>query len=347
MIKKINITINEIFKDLNDINKINKKRKAGIAQKLRRETLKYMVKNKTIDDLNINTNIKLFNELLNIKVNNLYDFFKLKINNYFDPITNNISISSRKNIQLNLIAKDFINLYTKNNYSNFILNIHGSQADGETTNYSDIDISLFIKVCAFENTEKTNQTFLEIDSINRLMNYWDKSSHHSAFINLETDFKCYPEAFMPISVLKLGIMPKNNLIQIQSTRDGLDLLFENYFNILKIIITIINQKKYFNTIVLKQLLSSYFMLLILEFQIKEREYLDKKSIFKKINKNNSHFDLLNILSKIREKWPTNNFSPNVGISDSLILKIMKQIERMTNNIQSPNLLKEIKLKYFL
>jgi len=36
MIKKINITINEIFKDLNDINKINKKRKASIAQKLRR-----------------------------------------------------------------------------------------------------------------------------------------------------------------------------------------------------------------------------------------------------------------------------------------------------------------------
>ena len=179
------------------------------------------------------------------------------------------------------------------------------------------------------------------------MNYWDSSSHHSAFVSLESDLICYPEAFMPISVLELGIMPKNNLIKVRSTRDSLDLLFENYFNILKIIITLINQKNYFNTVALKQLLSSYFMLLILEFQIKERKYLDKKSIFKKINKNNSHFDLLSILSKIREKWPSNDFSTNTGISENLILKIMQQVEIMTNNIQSPALLKEVRFKYFL
>ena len=106
--------------------------------------------------------------------------------------------------------------------------------------------------------------------------------------------------------MNIGDLPENHEIIFLNTRKDLDLLIENFFNILDIIINLINRKFYTQPTGLKQLLSSYFMLIILEYEIIHDKYLDKKNIFQNelIKYTESdELEIFNQASYIRKEWP--------------------------------------------
>jgi len=185
---------------------------------------------------------------------------------------------------------------------------------------------------------------MKISLINMRISYWDRTGHHSSFLNLESDLECYAQSFMPINVLKLGVLPKKHKIKFKNTRKDLDLLFEGFFGILKTIIQIVNKKGYLNPIGLKQLLSSYFMLVIYEFEIVYEKYLDKKQIF--LNEIPRYFDeddykIFTEASKIREKWPNQKFNNYIGISEKFIFDLLSHIKKISENIQNDQILQKL------
>ena len=50
--------------------------------------------------------------------------------------------------------------------------------------------------------KKLNDLYFQIDAINKKIAYHDPIGHHSAFLNLSSDLECYPQSFMPITVLE-------------------------------------------------------------------------------------------------------------------------------------------------
>ena len=204
---------------------------------------------------------------------------------------------------------------------------------------------------------KYNNKFIELKSIpvqhgnincisyiiNKKIAYHDPTGHHSAFLNLSSDLECYPQSFMPITVLDEGDLPENHEIIFLNTRKDLDLLIENFFNILDIIIKLINQKFYTQPTNLKQLLSSYFMLIILEYEIIHDKYLDKKNIFQnefiKYTKNDE-IEIFNQVSYIRKEWPDLSYD-FIGISESFITRILEHSKKMCENIQNDAVLNKL------
>ena len=345
---EIKIEFDNTIKNLNNYDKISKFRRASIAQRIRKNALNYFIKKNNTNDIAIRDFIDKINTLLDININNIIELFQLDLTNYFEINEKKEFILSSKNSKnITHKAVDIISLYEKNKFNNFSLVIHGSQADGNTTNFSDIDISIFIKNDIFSNKEEIAKLGEQIAAINRRSFYWDNLSHHSAFLNLENDFLYYPESFMPLQVLKKGAMPQNHRITIYALRDSLDLLFENFINILNTLLKIVNNNDYRNLRGLKNLISSYYMLIIIEFEITKNKYLDKKEIFTRLLPNyldKNDLETFKIFSEIRENWP-NKQSNSIGISEKIIQKMFLHIARMSKNIQNKKILKKLKIKY--
>ena len=110
------------------------------------------------------------------------------------------------------IANEILYMSSSNKLNYFSLVIHGSQADGHITRYSDIDVSIFIKDHCINSYKKLNDLYFQIDVINKKIAYHDPIGHHSVFLNLSSDLECYPQSFMPITVLNEGDLPENHEI---------------------------------------------------------------------------------------------------------------------------------------
>ena len=339
----------QILKHLYEFESITDLRLYSIAQRIRKKTLKTIFSKPPVFSEVIKSNIKIFNKIMGTKIDNIIDFLNFNFSNYFsDSQIINHTLLSSANTNLTNIAKDILNLSNSNELNYFSLVIHGSQADGYITNYSDIDVTIFIKNKHISSLEKLNDLYLQIDSINKKIALHDPIGHHSAFLNLSSDLECYPQSFMPINVLDKGILTNNHKITFLKTREDLDLLIENFFNILEIIINLINKKTYVQPGGFKQLLSSYFMLIILEFEIIEDKYLDKKSIFQneliKYAKS-SDLETFNQASVLRKEWPDLSYN-FIGISDDLTIRILEHVKNMCDNIQNPKIINKLK-KFYL
>ena len=346
---EMKLEFNNVIKNLFNHDKISKFRRASMVQQIRKNALRYIIVKNISNDKIINNYIETINKLLDINVNNIAQLFKLDLTDYFEINKKKEFIhSSNKSKNFTYKANDIINLCEKNKFNKFSLIVHGSQADGGTTNFSDLDISIFIKDEIFNDQEEFAKTCNQIAAINRRVYYWDNLSHHGTFINLENDFLCYPESFMPLEVLKKGIIPLDHTIKINGLRDSLDLLFENFINISNTIIKIINNTEKINLINLKNLISSYYMLIIIEFEIRQNKFLDKKEIFTKYLPEylDSHnYQTFQIFSDIRKNWPNNKDNCSIGVSQKLLQKMFLHIEIMSKNIQSDKILNNIKNKF--
>ena len=339
------LEVNQSISSLYEISKISKFRKYSIAQRIRKKSLKKLLDNK----MNINYNIiQQFNNLIGIEDNDICNYLNYDFNNFLSN-KNLINIKIINNSQNpTKIAKDIINIYEKNNFENFSIVIHGSQANGEVTKYSDVDISVFIKNKQLIGLKDLRELYYQIGVINKKVAMFDPIGHHSVFLYLYSDLNCYPESFMPIKVLNLGSMSIKDEIIFKYKRVDLDLKIENFFNIVKIIINLINENS-FNIYTLKQIISSYFMLLILEYEILFDEYKDKKTIFQnelKNYKNKSDIEVFDQASKIREQWPS--LGSNVaGISSDFLENLIRQTFIMSENIQNNNIIEKLKSDYLI
>ena len=342
--KTITFQKNEIIKRLYELDSVSNYRLHSIAQRIRKKTLSKLFKNLPVIDETIRSNIEMFNKIMGTKIYSIVDFLNFNFSNYFkDKDTINKKLVPSKKKSLTNIANDILYLSNSNKLNYFSLVIHGSQADGHTTQYSDIDVSIFIKEYLINSNEKLNDLYFQIDAINKNIAYHDSTGHHSAFLNLASDLEYYPQSFMPITVLDKGDLPENHEIIFLNTRKDLDLLIENFFNILDIIIKLINQKFYTQPTSLKQLLSSYFMLIILEYEIIHDKYLDKKNIFQneliKYTKS-EELEIFNQASYIRKEWPDLSYN-FIGISENFITRILKHSKKMCENIQNDTVLNKL------
>ena len=336
-------TINYLF----NIDYANENRINSFAQKLRKKTL-YSVFNEK-SEINYES-INRFSKILNYENLNLFDYLNYNFKEKFSEkkyINKNISFLNKKKITKT--TQYILNLIEENIFENLTIIIHGSHADGEITNYSDIDISIFIKTNSIVSLDQFKETYRQIETINRKISFYDPIGHHKAFLNLESDLDCYPESFMPVKVLSEGLIPSKQKIKFKSTRNDLDLRIENFFNILNTIIKLTNDDKNYNLYKVKQIVSNYFMLIILEFEILFDKFLDKKNIFQnEINKYKTKKELgvFRQASSIRLLWPNLELDV-VGISNAFIEDILISCETMSQNIQSKKILKKISDSYLL
>ena len=322
----------------------NQNRKISIAQKLRKKSLSLFFNNNSTNDNVLNQ----FNNLLNLNVSNAVDLINFDFTPKFKRIVKQEKVVlSNKEMKPTEISEEVLNMFEEKTLRYFKLIIHGSQADGEITKYSDFDISIFLESDEINNEDKLNEVFFYLKAINKKINFHDPISHHSVFLNLCKDLDCYPESFMPIKVFEKSVLPKNQKITFNATRDDLDLKIENFFNILITIIKIDNEKKINSQYGLKQLISSYFMLIILEYEITKNQYLDKKTIFQeeiKKYKSKKQLDIFAKASLIRSKWPDLNFL-NIGVSADFIEELLSDSINMSKQIQNDKIIEELSVKY--
>ena len=336
-----NININKKILDMINPSKANENRRLSVFQRIRKKSLQ-SISNK---DQSINENIiNSSNKILNLDIKNIIDYINYDLTSGFQNIfpTKKILVNN-KFLNPTKITKEILNMFTDEIYEKFSIIIHGSQADGLVTKYSDIDISIFLKQKELTSIEKLYEVIFYIEAINKKINYYDPVSHHSVFLNLEKDLSCYAESFMPINVLEKGVSPKNQKLNFVGVRNDLDLKIESFFNILINLIKLDNDQKLNNPYSLKQLISGYFMLIILEFEIIQNQYLDKKKIFdEEIQKykTNKELEIFNKASLIRQKWPDLPFS-NLGISTEFIKSIISDMINMSENIQNIKIIEKV------
>ncbi len=341
------IEFNSIIFKLFDQNYFNENRSNSLAQKLRKKSLYSLINDKS--EIHYGQ-INRFSEILGLKNLNLFEYINYNFEEKFkNKKIINKNISQYDKIKSTQVGSNLLKLIEEANFEHFTVILHGSHADGNITNYSDIDISIFLKNNLIENLDLLREVFRDIEVINKKIAFHDPISHHKAFLNLDIDLNCYPESFMPIKVLDEGVFPLKQKITFNAVRNDLDLKIENFLNILKTIVELTNNNKSKNLYQVKQIISSYFMLIILEFEILFEKFLDKKTIFEKEihkYKSKTEINIFNQASLIRLSWPNLDLDI-VGVSDNFVKNLLLSCETMGNNIQNEKILKKISKLYLL
>jgi hypothetical protein len=299
-------------------------RKASLSQKIRRDLLKSYI----LFPDQLESSKKLvteFNFLTHEKYKSPEEiFYHSFCKDFQDDFLNTKNLNYKK-ANYTSSARIIVDFFNKLQSKHLILFLHGSHADGETVNYSDVDATLILKRSAFDHLIKTRS---DIFAINNFLRQFDLDTHHSTFLTLEDDFKYYPESFMPVSVFEKSIRDQNNNISQIYARTSYDLSLDSFFNLSIRVLTLIKELSNFNSINLKSIISEYFMIIILYEQVSSNNFNDKKSIFLNILKNKRKLEKLNafsICSKIRKSWPNQTQLNTFGVSKTFLNKITTDI----------------------
>lgn len=308
----------------------------SLSQKIRRDLLRiFIIQTNFLD--RIKRLISEFNILSNSKYTDVLDVINHKYLNEFDKFLIRPKVSSITENKGTKVGINIIQFFNNLNNENLELYLHGSHADETVTNYSDIDVSIFIKNISADNLLKIRA---DIIATNNFIKKLDLDSHHSIFLNLADDKNYYPESFMPISVLNKSIFNPAYQLNISKTRFCYDITLDNFYNISNNTLKLINDLNDFNSKNLKLIISQYFMVIILYEQICNDNFDDKRSIFLKIQENEkllNKYKAFLLCSKIRESWPKQENYNTFGISKIFlsnikndVLYFQKEIEKSIN-----------------
>ena len=318
-------------------------RKKSISQKIRRDLLKtYILYPDQIQTMN--NLISEFNSLTNEKYKKIDDVFHYSYKNDFNELLSSKLSFIKENNNPSNIAKYIFDFFKKINNNNLIFFLHGSHADSMTSNYSDIDLSVFVKKSFLNDL---TQTRADINALNNYIRKYDLDSHHSIFLNFDDDKNYYPESFMPLSVLKKSLTNiGNNTIYFQ-TRYSYDLTLDSFYNLSNHVLKLTRDLSDFNSNNLKIILSEYFMIIILYEQFSNDHFKDKKTIFLEISNNKDKIKKLSAFqtcSHIRKHWPKQNNLNNFGVSKFFIKNIITDVMYLNEEIKkSKNYKKIIKI----
>lgn len=313
-----------------NIEKMSDYRRNSLAQKLRRDLLRSLIYRPSFKK----GHHILFNQIEKIlekKFNNIENIISYNFEKNFDQNILSPFNSDMKNMNETKDARKLVKLFQGLNNPNLSLFIHGSHADSKITNYSDIDVSIFVKIDKQINLKEIRH---DISLLNNMTKSIDLESHHSIFINLESDFDCYPEGFMPLEVLIRSAVPRDQNLNIRKIRFGRDITIDTFFRLFESIKNLIKQNN--NSISnIKNIISSYFMLLILKDEILTDKYRDKKTIFNNFilnEKYSEHYKTYETCSEIRQKWPLQESNLNLGFSKIFINQIVNHVDELQKEI---------------
>ena len=320
-------------------NKLNYYRSNSLAQKIRRDLLRLIIYQPNLEK-EINILKKQIEELINKEFKNInelisYNFKDAFINNFYQ---NEKDILNRLNPTKESL--EFIKIFEKINNPALSIFIHGSHADGKTTNFSDIDVSIFIN----NNSENLDLKRVRNDILilNNYSKKIDLETHHSIFLYYLNDINCYPESFMPLDVLIKSLTPKSQKFNFNNTRFSIDIAIDSFLRIFNTLSNLASKGNNNNFYKFKNIISSYFMLIILHYEILNFKFSDKKSIFMNLlsKENNEFTPTFTLCSEIREKWPLQNTSIDFGISNFLVQKILQHSKHMLQEIDESLSLKK-------
>ena len=257
-----------------NIEKMSDYRRNSLSQKLRKDLLRNLIYRPDFEKEN-NLLFQEIEKVLGKKFNNIENLINFNFDKIFNQDILRPNIKYMKNTNETSDAIKIVNLFESLNNKYLSLFIHGSHADGQTTNYSDIDVSIFIKANQKLNFKKIKNDIFLLNNMTKII---DLESHHSIFLNLDSDFDCYPESFMPVEVLVRSVVPRGQVLNIRKIRFAKDLTIDSFFRISETIKNLTQQDN--NDISnIKNFISSYFMALILSDEILNDKYRDKKTIF--------------------------------------------------------------------
>ena len=312
------------------INDCSLYRKFSFAQKIRKDLLRLIILFPNQKE-RINNCVKEFNLLTNNNFKNYEEVFGYSFKSNFNNLySQSLTLSPKKMIGTN-ISKKILNFFKNLNNEFLELYLHGSHADNTFTNYSDIDVTIFIKK---NFLTQLNRMRLDLLALNNFIRQFDLDSHHATFLNFEDDKNYYPESFMPLDVYNQSITNVKNKIQFK-TRFCDDLTLDNFFRIKTNTQTLIKNISQINSKNLKLLISQYFITIILHYQFINNKFKDKKFIFSSIIYKNcfiSDKKTFEICSEIREKWPKKSKNNNFGISHELLSKMSLEMDYLENSI---------------
>ena len=321
-------------------NNINFYRRYSLAQKVRRDLLRLIIYKpnleKEIDNLK-----KQFQNFINIKFKNINELISYDLKDNFTNYFHDHHKTKKIEINPTIEALKLIKLFEKIDNPALSIYIHGSHADGHVTNYSDLDVSISIN--NFQKDMDLKRIRNDILIINNHVKQIDLESHHSIFLYLDSDFNCYPEGFMPINVLKNSVTPKEQKLNFGNVRFSTDIAIDSFLRISSSINKMTSQINNNNFYNIKFIISSYFMLIILNYEILNVKYTDKKTIFSEFLLNCTDKKFLNIFklcSEIRQNWPKQIDNIDFGISNYIITNIQTHSKYMLEEIEKSSSLKK-------
>lgn len=315
-----------------DIKTMSNYRKVSLSQKIRRDLLKnYIFFPDQLE--NLKKLVSEFNLLTYEKYKSPEEIFLHSFSKDFQDDFLNAKNLNYKKVNHTPTARVIVDFFNKLQSKHLIFFLHGSHADGETVNYSDVDVTLILKSTCFDDLIETRS---DVFAVNNFLKQFDLDTHHSTFLTLEDDFNYYPESFMPVSVFEKSIRnEKNNINKIYS-RSSYDLSLDSFFNLSIQVLKLIKGLPNFNSVNLKRIISQYFMIIILYEQVSNNNFNDKKTIFSNILKNKEKLEKLSaflLCSKIRKNWPNQTQLNTFGVSKFFLNKITSDILFLTTEIE--------------
>ena len=289
---------------------------------------------------------------MNNKINKIFNRKKFNsndfnfINNYYSRKTFNsdFNLISKKIIiknQLHNITLDCykkrkkikqkIELISKNNKlkNKYILILHGSFSTGVITDFSDIDLVLFVDFVDYEYDDFRKLHKL-IYNLNKFIYNYDTLAHHGVEVFNINNFNNYDETILPLSTLE-----QSTLLNYQK---DLELTINVNFNLAKKnsifkfneqVNNILNlKKKYYNysPYRIKSMISVFFLICILKIQADESLFMYKKDSLIYV-KQKKIFDskIISEISTIRKNWRTKFFSKVIRMIFNLLLPLIPSL----------------------
>ena len=343
--RKFMLYAKELNSDLNRIEKMGAQRKLSLAQRIRRGCLPNLINTGKVNESelkNVSTltcdSILSSSDLLGIDFQfDNQQFFELNITSVRDQ--SGLVDSAQKVL---LATKDLT-------FEGYYAILHGSMADGQTTPYSDIDISVFIKEEALLDSNLLIKIKKEISIINKTINTIDPLGHHNAFLSLESDLKAYPEANMPLEVLKKGfLLNHEGATLVGYKRNSQDLAFQTLYELCGFFINLPDKNIANNLVTIKNIISRFFIINLLHYELYFDEFLDKREILSnRISRiaSNAQISALNQCSDIRDNWQYRSGNKSAYLSLSLIFEMKKASEDILESLYNDGRLSSIRSEW--
>ncbi|MFM9052859.1 MAG: hypothetical protein ACKOKF_11170 [Bacteroidota bacterium] len=184
--------------------------------------------------------------------------------------------------------------------------LHGSQADGRVTGYSDVDALVILRDSIFDDPESLVKVARQLCLAKKYMYRIDPLQHHGWFVLTERDLSCFPEAVLPLEALaEARRLTGEAHLRIRIAEKKSSIYEAEAVRVLDRLTRIVLDKRFpRNHFALKSILSECMMLPVLYLQARDSKGYSKRVSFIDAKKDFSAEDwsVIGELSAIRAGW---------------------------------------------
>ncbi|MFM7217726.1 MAG: hypothetical protein ACKO1U_06885 [Bacteroidota bacterium] len=184
--------------------------------------------------------------------------------------------------------------------------VHGSQADGHTTGYSDLDALVILSDEVFTDTRRLARVARQLSAARKFMFLIDPLQHHGWFVMTARDLSAYPENVLPFSALADArvLLGAEALGVTQPVVDGFVYRTEAFRTMSRMTLRLSEGYRPQTAYAAKSFLSECMMLPVLYQQARDRKGCSKKDSFSSVSVDFSPEDwsVVEELTSIRQQW---------------------------------------------